>query len=191
MARRSWDEAEKALHAFTQKNPDVIDGWLMLMEVGYATRQPALLWNANRHLLALEPHEEAHRYNAVVTFHAACDAVCGLAAHQDLPGPLARRHPPPGVREMQALPNRPVRICWKPTRWPQGADPADLALFEESQTLVSSGHLKEGLSLSLHAAQKLPHAAAPRNNISMSYAAEGKLVKAVACTQRGASRTSH
>lgn len=183
MARRQWDEAEKALYAFTRKNPDVIDGWLMLMEVGDATQQTALLWNANRHLLALEPHEETHRYNAAVS---SMQLGMPFAAWQHIKTYLARW--PNGthlqaVREMQALTESACQNLLETDEMAQGADPADLALFEESQTLVSSGHLKEGLSLSLLAAQKLPHAAAPRNNISLSYAAEGKLVKALGVTR--------
>jgi tetratricopeptide (TPR) repeat protein len=183
MDRRSWDEAEQAIHAFTRKNPDVVDGWLMLMEVGDATQQTILIWMANRQLLSLEPHEEAHRYNAVVT---SMQLAMPFAAWGHIKTYLERW--PDGlhaqaVREMLTITEPTCQKLLATDEMSKGADPVDLALFEVSQTLVSSGNIQEGLSLSLQAAQKLPHAAAPRNNISMCYAVQGKLDQAVAVTQ--------
>jgi tetratricopeptide (TPR) repeat protein len=191
MARRNWTEAEDALRAFTRKNPDVIDGWLMLMEVGDVTRQTALIWNANRHLLELEPHEETHRYNAAVT---SMQLGMPFAAWLHIKAYLARW--PNGahiqaVWEMQTLTESACQNLMETDDMAKGTDPADLARFEESQTLVSSGNIKEGLPLSLLAAQKLPYAAAPRNNISLSYAAEGKLAKAVEITREVLAQYPH
>lgn len=183
MDRRSWDEAEQALHAFTRKNPDVVDGWLMLIQVGDAIQQPVLVWTANRHLLALEPHEETHRYNAAVT---SLQLVMPFAAWGHIKTYLARW--PDGlhahkVQEMLAIAEPACQELMETDEMAKHADPADMALFEESQTLVSSGNIQEGLPLSLQAARKLPHAPAPRNNISLSYAVQGKLDQAVALAQ--------
>jgi tetratricopeptide (TPR) repeat protein len=183
MSRRSWDEAEQALHTFTRKNPDVIDGWLMLMEVGDARQQPVLVWTANRQLLALEPHEETHRYNAAVT---SIQLGMPFAAWEHIKTYLERW--PDGlhaqaVRDMLGIAEPACQDLLATDEMSMHADPVDLALFEESQTLVSSGNIKEGLPLSLQAAKQLPHAPAPRNNISLSYAVQGKLDKAVAMTQ--------
>jgi tetratricopeptide (TPR) repeat protein len=183
MDRRNWDEAQQAIHAFTRKNPDVIDGWLMQIQIGDAIQQPVLVWTANRQLLALEPHAETHRYNAVVT---SVQLAMPFAAWGHIKAYLARwpdgRHAPK-VREILEFTEQTCQELLETDEMAKDADPADMALFEESQTLVSAGYIKEGLPLSLQAAKKLPHAPAPRNNISLCYAVQGKLDKAVTLAQ--------
>jgi tetratricopeptide (TPR) repeat protein len=181
--RRSWDEAQQAIYAFTRKNPDVVDGWLMQIQLGDAIQQPVLVWLANRHLLALEPHEETHQYNAVVT---SLQLAMPFATWGHIKTYLERW--PNGlhtqkVRAMLEFTEQTCQEMLETDEMAKHADPADMALFEESQVLVSAGYIKEGLPLSLQAAKKLPHAPAPRNNISLSYAVQGKLDQAVALAQ--------
>lgn len=184
MRRRNWSEARDELLKFTRKQPASVDGWLMLMDIGIKTDNTYLIWFANRRLLTLEPHEPDHRFNAAVT-SAQLTMVFSTLHHITIY--LDRWPDGPQVKDIHKM-QEAFTSVWEDLRredeMARGADLAALVLFEEGQMLVSHGEYREGRELSMKAAQLLPHAAAPLNNVSLSYMVEGKLTQALEVAQR-------
>jgi predicted Zn-dependent protease len=179
------EEAERELLEFTHMNPDIVEGWELLLEFASIFRNQHLAWKAARQLVLLEPGEELHRYNFAVS-SAALGSPFSTLKHvryylEHFPNGIYRRQ----IGEIEAV---TAPVCETLLREDEmaklAADPDDLALFEEAQVLVSSGEYVEGRKLSQEVAKRLPGAPAPLNNISLAYAVEGNLAEALKVSQQ-------
>lgn len=179
------EEAERNLLEFTHVNPDIVEGWELLLEFASIFQEPHLAWTAVRQLVLLEPGEELHRYNFAVSA-AAVGSPFSTLKHAR----YYLEHFPNGIyrRQMGELEAVTAPVCETLLREDEmarlAADPDDLALFEEAQVLVSSGDIAEGRRLSQEVAKRLPGAPAPLNNISLAYAVEGNLAEALRVSQQ-------
>ena len=180
-----FDEALDRILLFTRANPDLVEGWELLLEVAVTAQNDYLAWKANRQLVLLEPNDPLHRYNA-----AAASASLGNPFSTMKHVRYYLEHFPKGAHARQigemekALTPVWEKILREDEMARMAAHPDDLSLFEEGQVLVSSGEIAEGRRLSQEAARMFPGAPAPLNNISLSYVLEGKLAKALEITQQ-------
>jgi len=184
MAAGHWDEAHEELEAFTARNPKVVEGWIVTMDLAVETENAFLVWNASRHLMSLEPHAETHTYNAAM---AAAQLGIPFAALVYINTYLERW--PDGLYRQDAreFQEATAPLCDELLQqFPiaQGTDLEALRLFEEGQILVSYGRYKEGRQLSELAAQQLPDFPPPRNNLALSYTVEGRLDRALSLSQK-------
>jgi tetratricopeptide (TPR) repeat protein len=184
MAAGRWDEANEELHAFTARNPNVVEGWIVTMDLSIETENAFLSWYASRHLMSLDPHDETHTHNASM---ASAQLNIPFAALLYINTYLERW--PDGIYSQDArkFQEATAALCDELLQqYPiaQGTDLEALRLFEEGQILVSHGRYKEGRQLSEMAAQLLPDFPPPRNNLALSYAVEGRLDRALVLSQK-------
>jgi len=173
------DEAYEKIASFTHANPDVVEGWDMMMEMATRDGDSYLAWKASQNLLELEPEEGLHYYNvAVSSAHLAMP----FSALQYAETYLQRFPQGFHLKQVRKLHELALEDCTRIRREDtatEGVELADLMLFEQSQMQVSAGNSLEGRKLSLQAAEKMPRSPAPLNNVCLSYAIEGKLERAL------------
>lgn len=183
--RGQLDIAKNELLDLTRANPNLVVALDMLLDVAMRGGDLHLAYGTNTRLLQLEPGEETHHYNEIVIV----TQLNLLFTLLDCCERYLKRFPDSANRTKITLlhgeaQKETARLRETDPMARQAADTADLRLFEQAQVMVSAGRYAEGRKMSLQAAEKLPGAPAPLNNVSLAYAVEGKLNEAIDYSQR-------
>ncbi|MBN1120607.1 MAG: hypothetical protein JXJ17_05980 [Anaerolineae bacterium] len=178
------ETATQEIWTLISKRPNMVESWELLLEMGIKTNDNRLIWYASRDLSKLEPHEESHRSNLVFA-STRLVMVHSTLYHATL---YLERFPHgeqnEEMRQLLDSIQPAIEDNLKNNPMAQDAELADLVLFEEGQMLVSMGMSKEGRVLSQEAAKRLKYKAPPLNNVSMTYALEGNLERALSITEK-------
>jgi tetratricopeptide (TPR) repeat protein len=180
-----WAEAGSQLREFTRANPNIVAGWDLMLEYATVSGSDHLAWQAATNLIELEPEVDLHYYNAAVSsaqmgsiFSTLHYAQTYLERFPD--GPMRSK-----VQEIYEVASSESRRLRQEDEMAKLApDTEALMLFEQGQMLVSMGNYAEGRRVSQMAAEKLPGAPAPLNNVSLAYAVEGDLERALDTTRQ-------
>jgi tetratricopeptide (TPR) repeat protein len=179
LQRRQWEEAQHLLETIIRRHPSETDALSMLGQVYLETHNHDALWDVTEKLVKMEPGQPESWYNAM-----------GAGISNGLPF-LARHY---GQHFVSTWPNHPSaenarellvsleqaceEILVSPDTEP-GATAAELMLLEETQMLIRLGRYIRAEKVVAQALKALPDAAAPRNNLSLIYALQGKMEPAI------------
>jgi tetratricopeptide (TPR) repeat protein len=178
---REEDSLQLALE-FTRKRPKLIEAWEELFLIADQLDRLFIAWQANQQLMQLDPYEENYLYNAV-----ALGIRLGLVFTIEV---YAERYLKKFPESLATEKIRKLKTDLAP-QWQKLRDnenfadtilSSDLSLMELGNLYVSHGDYSEGRKLSLQAKKRLTGMIAPSNNMSLSYALEGDLLKALRMT---------
>ncbi len=174
-----YKDALKELKDFTERRPQIIDGWEMMVEAANELGDAFHVWYANRRLLELSPHEPDYVYNAAVS--SLNNGLLFSASHHIT---MYQKRWPDGdqikqINDMVAFIQPYIEDARAETPEVKDAPDEHIMLFDESQVFVSYGEAAEGRVLAQKVARLLPNFASPRNNVILSYMVEGKFNRAL------------
>lgn len=184
MARGQWDQAGEILKQVVHRRPAHTDALAMLGEVYAHLEDLNNLWDVTEKLTRLAPDEPTHWINLArgslvnnLPFSALHYANHFLARWPD--------HEYAGeVRETQTLAQKVCDEIIASDSTTPGASADDLMLFEQSQMAFNSGDVKRGEQIARKAAQRLPHAVAPLNNLALAHMLQGNLEQAASTARQ-------
>ncbi len=178
MVRKQWDQAAEILKQVVQRQPSHTEALTMLGEVYANTQDIMNLWDVTEKLTRLESDEPTHWANLTTAslmnnfpFSALHYANHFLATWPD-------HEYADQVRETRDIAQAVSEKILAGDSTTQGASPEDLMLFEQSQMAFNRGDLKRGEQIAKEAAQRLPDAVAPLNNLALAYMPQGHLEEA-------------
>lgn len=174
MAERRWTEAAERLNEFTRDHPDDTQAWTMLGEVYQVQQNISGLWQVADRLIALEPGEPEHWFNAIITCMANGLPFSALHHANHFLSQWPNHDMAGEVGKMQAELQRAADEIMAAETTTRGAAPDDLMRFEQSQMAFNHGDYERAQRIAEEARVKLPHAIAPLNNLCMAYILQGK-----------------
>lgn len=178
------EEAEAELWPFARSRPNLVEGWDLMINLGVSLDNAFYAWYANRQLVELEPYYHGHRFNAAVS-SVGLSVPFSTLHHISIY--IDRWPDGPYIDEAREIYDQFAPVCDELREGEdvvREIDIATMALFEEAQILVGHGEYKEGRELSEQVAPLMPGFPSPLNNVSLSYAVEGKLEKAIRIAQQ-------
>lgn len=179
IGKKQWEEATELLNDFLRKKPNDLDALNLLGMVYQEQRDFRRLWDVTHRLLDLQPDQPYIWANATqvamannLPFSARYYVGHFLSTWPD-------HEQAPDLRKAQQEIEAVCAEIEATDDVAAGAATEDLIAFEMAQMLLSLGRYQEGRAISQQAIQKLPHLAAPLNNLSLSYALEGEFDEAI------------
>ncbi len=175
-----WDEAGEILERFVQQHPSHVDALAMLADVYQNQGRTDRLWELCIRLVQLDPRQPENWYNAMVA-----SMVNGLPFSARRYGQhfVSTWPEHPQAKEARKILETLDKACTEllqDEHTEPGATDEDFMLFEEAEVWMSLGRFQKVQQITQEALQRLPHAAAPRNNLSLAYSLEGKFDEAIA-----------
>jgi tetratricopeptide (TPR) repeat protein len=165
--------------ALTRKHAKLVEGWQALFEVSHNIDDNYHMWTALNQLCQLDPGNDDNFYNLAVILMQM-----GFFFMSKQTAAIYLKRFPDGLHiDKVTQLNETLADAIQQMQAEGEIEPDvsvdDMALFEKGNLLVSSGQYQLGRKVSRQAAKKLPDSPSPLNNVSLSYMAEGNLVKAI------------
>ncbi len=180
MDQEEWEEAIRLLEHFLTSHPDHVEALNMLAYAYQELEHFPKLWEVIvERLLPLQPDDPDIWLNAVMAcmannlpFYTRYHAAHFLENWPDHPKASE-------IRELY----RNVEAFCAGVESGESLDPGvtseGLLMFEQAQVLLNCGNFLRSRQVSQEAVRRLPGAAAPLNNLSLSYALEGRFEDAI------------
>ena len=178
MARR-WQEAHNIVLPLAHRYPARPDVWAMLGDVASQLGDGAGIWEASDHLTQLEPDKPDHWFNLVMgcmvnmlpfsALHYTNHFLQRWPNHQDADE----------IRDIHDQVQETCDAILATDPVAGEASPDDLMLYEIAQMAFACGDFVRGEKVTQQAVERLPRAVAPLNNLTLAYAVNGELDKAI------------
>jgi tetratricopeptide (TPR) repeat protein len=179
LRRRKWAEAKDLLEPFSRRHPNHLQALLMLSDVYAQAEDQMGFWDVTDRLIRLDPDTPEHWSNMATICMA--NGLVFSALHYATQ--FLERWPDDRLagetREKKDLLQDACDQIMAEEATTPGAVPEHFMLFEESQMVLNRGDYKRGERIAREAIEKLPHAVAPRNNLTLAYGLQGQFDKAM------------
>lgn len=177
--RGRWQEAEDALRAVLQRDPNDREALSLLGIAASKLENAQSMWFAMTRLAALMPDDAETAYHAAMACYVNALPFSTLHYGRRF---VSRWPDHPDAAEIRSYLPSMEALC-KAVREEyhivgEQSD-EDAMLFEEARLLLEQGYYKQGRRIAELAAERMPDAAPPLNNLSLSYMIEGKMERAL------------
>ncbi len=182
--RGQLEEAYDLLLTFVQRNPRAVEGWGFMLEVAFNLEDYFGVWYASRNLAQLEPNEPQHYYNLAMTTVSLAMPFSNYVYTKHY---IDHWPDSPNIDDIRELHEAVIPICnalLDIDELSENNEIEYIAQYEAGQVLVSEGYFREGRDILQSVVKHLSQPEPALNNISLSYALEGDLKRALEISQQ-------
>jgi tetratricopeptide (TPR) repeat protein len=188
MIARRWQEAYNIVQPLAHRYPTRPDVWVMLGDVAAQLHDLPGIWEASDHLIQLEPDNPDHGFNLVMACMANTLPFSALHYTKQFLQTWPNHKDAGEIRDIhdQVQEACDAILATDPVAGEASAD--DLMLYEIAQMAFACGDFARGEKVTQQAIERLPRAVAPLNNLTLAYAVNGELDKAIETARQALQR---